>query len=580
MFGRSYFGTSYYGERYFGPRLPAADAITGVILVPFELEGFDEADTILVPFNLIGSLVVDKADTGAEGRFDDLGFRPSTCLLVYALNVLDVADITAVNVPADGHFLISAVFLNPPGNLLTESGAKAGDIGQRIVGTGGDIYSFRPPTPNEVVWFVDNTGSTVDTTDAPDEQFLLRFGSREVWQEYRSLPNRALDDQGAFEILDPDRVYEFYGKILGCTFAQWMFDNLTVLDMIDPDRVLARFIDLLALNFGADLPADDPITTKRRKIRNAVPIHKLKGLALSIVLRLRDLGFSGFSNEIWVNAANEFVLTNDPDGQLSGFDTITGIVVGTNTDVLGKMYLDVVDDGGGFFHLDFYSDGARTVLVAHTATYNSTGSQAVLPDSGSGLGGTLTINALGPANATLLLRVPTNFDDINNAPPVTQADAQARGIFDLIQVDNGQKGIDFFEAPHGFFTEDQDPYFLSSRLSIHLNEANGDPLPVASMSVAELDELKERVARELRRDILPIAVDIRQFITDFEVGPFSPEEIRVRDTMVITDVISGPVFGFMGGGSLTAQPAAGGFIGGGSNTGQPAAGGFVGGGSL
>ena len=543
MFGPRYFGPSYYGDRYFGPR--------GIVV--------GAAEIISVPFNLIGSFVVDKADTSAEGRFDDLGFRPSTCLLVYALDVLDPANVTAANVPEDGHFLISATFLSPVGNLFTDSGAKAGDIGQRLMDLSGDIYSFRPPHANEVVWFVDNTGSTVDTTDAPDEQFLLRFGSREVWQEYRSLPNRVLDDQGAFEILDPDRVYEFYGKVLGCTFAQWMFDNLTVLDMIDPDLVLSRFIDLLALNFGADLPADDTITTKRQKIRNAVPIHKLKGLALSIVLRLRDLGFSGFSNEIWVNAANEFVLTNDPDGQLSAFDGITGIVVGGNTDPFGKLFLTVVDDGGGLFHVDFYLNPLRTMLVAHTASYSVTGSQAVLPDGGSGLGGTVTINALGPANDTLLLRTPTNFEDINDAPPITKVDAVSRGIFDLIQADSGQKGVDFFEAPHSYFADDQDPYVLSSRLSIHLNEADGAPLQTAGLTTASVAELKERVAKELRRDILPIAVDIRQFITDFEVGPSAaPEKIEVTDELVIIVTGAGFVTGQTG--HVPTPPAGSGFV--------------------
>lgn len=558
MFSPKYFGPRYWGSRYWGAGAPGFAALI-------------EANA-----QLLGNLVLSTVDTGVEGRFAELGFRPSTPLLVYATDVLTTADITATQVPDDGHFLMSAVFLEPTGDVFTESGASAGAIGQRIADPlgGPDTFAFRRPLPFEVVWFV-------QIQSEPLEQFLLRFEDTEVWREYRSLPQRALDAQQAFDILDPDKVFDFYAKILGATHTQWALDNDSILDFIDPDKCPARFLDLLGKNFGLDLPADDSEVTKREKIRSAVPTFKLKGLARSVFLRLRAIGFQGFSNEIWSNVAGKFVITGPAALQIGGLDdNVAGIDLGVNTSANGRWFLDIVSDGGGFFHLDIYDDAARIMLVAHTASYNSTGTQALIADAGSGLSGTVEILAVGPADATSFARVPTNFEDINDALPAVQADALSRGIFDLVQTGTGQKGTDIFEAPHGYFTEDQTPYFPISRLSIHLNNPDGSPLDIPSFTPEGIEELKERVARELRVDIIPVHVDIRQFITDFEVGPLSPEQIGVSDALLITEVGGGPLFGFMGGGSSTAQPAAAGFMGGGANTQQPAAAGFVGGGNL
>lgn len=98
----------------------------------------------------------------------------------------------------------------------------------------------------------------------------------------------------------------------------------------------------------------------------------------------------------------------DGTGQISGYTAITGLVLVTNTDTDGKIYISIVDDTGGFFHVDIYKDVARAAgdLVGHTATYNGTGAEAVLPDNASGLGGTVTIDLVGPADVDINVTFP------------------------------------------------------------------------------------------------------------------------------------------------------------------------------
>ncbi len=154
MFGSKYFGSRYWGNRYFGNG-------SGPTVSEIEVDA-----------QLLGTLRLALADTSAEGRFKELGFRPSTGLLVYALDVLDVTDISAANVPDDGHFLISAVFLEPPGNTFTDSGASAGAIGQRVVGTSGDIFVFRRPEPLTLLLYL-RFGRCVDERCADVSRWLL-----------------------------------------------------------------------------------------------------------------------------------------------------------------------------------------------------------------------------------------------------------------------------------------------------------------------------------------------------------------------------------------------------------------------
>ena len=83
---------------------------------------------------------------------------------------------------------------------------------------------------------------------------------------------------------------------------------------------------------------------------------------------------------------------------------ITGLSL-VNTDQ-GRLYVSIVDDGGGDFHVNIYSDLARTALVAHTASYAAGGDEALVADNTSGLGGTITIDAATAADVNIVIMPP------------------------------------------------------------------------------------------------------------------------------------------------------------------------------
>jgi hypothetical protein len=85
---------------------------------------------------------------------------------------------------------------------------------------------------------------------------------------------------------------------------------------------------------------------------------------------------------------------DDNNNQLSGWSYVTGLTT-ANTNA-GRIYPNIVDDTGGFYHIEIYkasTDGAAN-LIAHTATYNTTGAKALVADNASGVGGTVTVDAV------------------------------------------------------------------------------------------------------------------------------------------------------------------------------------------
>lgn len=90
---------------------------------------------------------------------------------------------------------------------------------------------------------------------------------------------------------------------------------------------------------------------------------------------------------------------NDGSNQLTYYELVTGLTLG-NTNA-GRLYFSIIADGGGFYHVGIYEDAARTLLVAHTATYNSTGSKALVADNSSGIGGAIYVSAVVGADADI-----------------------------------------------------------------------------------------------------------------------------------------------------------------------------------
>jgi hypothetical protein len=130
------------------------------------------------------------------------------------------------------------------------------------------------------------------------------------------------------------------------------------------------------------------------------------GPRLSAILANSDFGAWSLqpdSNDITV-----FVNVN-PDEQNDNnslfddnrWDGVIGIDE-SNTDD-GRLYVSVIDDGGGFFHVELYNDSARGAgdLVGHTDTYNTDGLKAIVEDNSSGLSGYVDIDNVTVADADI-----------------------------------------------------------------------------------------------------------------------------------------------------------------------------------
>ena len=512
MFGRRYFGDRYFGERYFGPRLPVVYTITGsvtpvalllgdvcaiygvpplltptaVLLGTISTSG-ELPNILIVEAELLGVLRVITSGIDREGRARELGYRPSTPLLVYSLDAEAPADTIAAVVPVDGYFLVSPTFDFLLGGTFAEAGARQDYIGQRKVpDTGPDFFIFRAPEAWEPVWYVDNTG------DEPFARDFYRY-EHDTWLRYRTKPQRSLDATRAFDILDPDGVYDYYARVVAACLVQWAYDNEYLLRFSDPNLCPLEFLPLLAANYGMTFTEEDTEQARRQKLKSAVPSYKLKGLGLAVAIRLNALGYSGYSHEIRVKPEAVWGPGAVNDAGATDTTFITDLAEATDDFFNGQNIQ--------------FETGALTGEMRKIKSYS---------------GATKTIEVVDPFSAapanTDEFTIHGAWDDIANAPAYIQADAFARGNLFSIDPDSGEKGEAFYEIPHGYTLAAPETFFPSSRLVIHVNNPDGSALDEVAMTQAQIDEMKERIARELIVDILPAHVDIRYFATDFEVA--------------------------------------------------------------
>jgi hypothetical protein len=101
-----------------------------------------------------GTLIrLSQPAEGAEANYDATGVRTSIPLLVYALNVVTLAD--TASVPFGGSFIMSASYTGESEDGMFDSGAAPNAIGTRIKPTVGPAFLvFRQPVEEEVVWII------------------------------------------------------------------------------------------------------------------------------------------------------------------------------------------------------------------------------------------------------------------------------------------------------------------------------------------------------------------------------------------------------------------------------------------
>lgn len=236
------------------------------------------------------------------------GIKPCLPILILIDNVSHIGNLhepdgVTPKLALTEAFRMSSTYSAPAGDALAALGASANDIGMRVsVDLQGDgileeTNLFRRPLDGEVVVMLDQT--------------VERFNATlNTWEPHTSLPQRALVGMRAFEILDPDGIWDYYAKIVGLKYAQLARDTRDILDFIDPNLCPTDELPLLAENFGVDLSADATERTQRELIRQWIPLMQLKGLPQGIVIALRTLGFSGYATQIWTRigaSATEFI---------------------------------------------------------------------------------------------------------------------------------------------------------------------------------------------------------------------------------------------------------------------------------
>jgi len=278
----------------------------------------------LTPIGNFGGTFLLEAQKGTtpEQRRDSDGYRPSTPVLVYAIDVAALADISPDDfnvpiqsgdtypatggeaVPIEGAFLVGDAALPDGGPKAVPHAIGFKSIG----GQGGSTWVFRKPRKWEVVWYVElqDTTVTLPTADGDEaypttvDRGLYRFDGL-GWKPYRSGPERSVAGMEVFDVFDPDRVVEYFARIVGATQSQTSLDILSLLLAMEAATAPDRLLRHIAASFGISVSVDDDPNVIRERLGTAIPDVHAKGLPERASLRLERLGYRGSVQEVWVD---------------------------------------------------------------------------------------------------------------------------------------------------------------------------------------------------------------------------------------------------------------------------------------
>ena len=257
---------------------------------------------------VMGQLPVSLAPANdPEGRYRAFGFRPGLPLIVYSMAIDGLypgsygsgsgscSGRVLPTIPANGSFVVPTSYVPHAGDGIYELGAASGSIGLLWIQSGYPInVIFRPPNPYEVVWFV-NLNAT------PPDQGLFRWEGGQ-WKPYVTMLQRALRGMHAFEVADPDQVYDYWGRLVGAVQVMMTGDSASILNFIDPERCPIDYLGLLGYELGnPTIEAGDNSILLREEVVETVPINRIRTTTQSVKTLLGLLGYQGYANEVWVN---------------------------------------------------------------------------------------------------------------------------------------------------------------------------------------------------------------------------------------------------------------------------------------
>lgn len=496
----------------------SVDILTAQSMVEAGSTSLDLEDGIIVAL-LAGPFLITRTPSASlDAQYTRNEAVPALPLIVYAMGCSTLTDVQNAQVPSGGAFLVSPSFVGAPGDAFYTDGAVSNSIGYLNLPELQRQLGFRSPRPFEVVFFY------------PEGEFYWYYQtpgtSTYSWVKYQSLPQRALGAMGAFDVFDPDGIYNYYGQLLGGVYAQLTYDGQVLRGVRSPDLVPFLYIPLAAANIGAG-PADriatdeDPgrqETVQRYTLAAAPSVNRVIGQELAVINRIRVLGYSGDVTEtwekisapaVWLTATSPGSMGNVPIqassrvgvwGMRDGVGTPVGMVYEVGAvPANGLVYQGAqpiqagdwvrIGDGAVFLTFDFVDVGAPPPVTS--------GHINVVVD----LDGSVTIANLSTAIGLSSLAITAT----------TTVPGPLR-----------------VEYPHGFYTGSPGPYWPTHRLTIYINEADGSPFTPDNLTRVAT---QQAVKRSLYRDILPVTARIPVFGT---AAPSQTDQATVGGRLTIT----------------------------------------------
>jgi hypothetical protein len=247
------------------------------------------------PPTITGIIDISPSLTGTFDATEFLALLRPEFNIVYGININSEAEVLAANVPDEKPFFVDAAFSGTGGNAFYDAGARQNYIGVRL---GVGDFLFRAPDNNEVWWFV-----AVNSAGAFTPQNFYRFfaASTPVWHLYHPWPERAITGQHWVDILDPDRIYEYYARLTSHLANDLQDLNRQIARLLDPAECPDDWLDLLSEQHGIRLDLTDAPATQRKKLTELLRVPRLRGTTAPFIIPFRHEGYFGYVYEIWAD---------------------------------------------------------------------------------------------------------------------------------------------------------------------------------------------------------------------------------------------------------------------------------------
>lgn len=417
--------------------------------------------------------------------------RPLWPFLVRAVRVKQRSEIASI--PAGSYYLIANdydQYLDDP--WFYEEGGSAGCIARKA-DPPGTVATYRTPSPKEVVGHTDGAG------------LLQPFRFDAGWMEYEGPIERAMRYMHSFQVLDPERIWRYVGRLLDLIGAQLAYDTELIRRMLVPEVCPASLLHTLAFQYGLRTYDGETEEQLRSLIATAVPTFKLRGLEAAVIQRVQSLGYRAAVLDVWVYIKES--LANTPEGWLDQPNQSRAAFPWFATE--------------GLTAANLLSSTGTILRVAGNVTVTWAGVRWIQVRDAAGSpreGDVYFVHsmALVGGNTNINVGAPVAYTAPRKVTPVTRS---------------------WLAVRHGFY-----PYLLqdrwpTSRILLSLSQRDGTPIDAAPSGYATLDAFYRFILDNLHADVLPAFVDVK------DVGPLAgdvvaggPDGLTISETLTLANI--------------------------------------------